>query len=450
MKTSARRLAPSRRCIRWGLAALGLSLLVPLTGFATLLWLSALAALGALLVVDWFTGVAIEEVEVSREFPGLLHVGHDGECVTRIRNVGGRPLRIRVAERLPYGLGGNEADTVRTLQPGATIELRLPVVGMRRGRVALEALGVALRTELGLLEHRYFLDPEDSIRIAPGRPRGETAWLLARAAILEEHGQRPVRRIGAGWEFESLRDYAVGDEIRNIDWKASARRHVPMVRQFEIERHTELILALDCGRMMGSLVDGIRKLDLAMTPLLDVAAVALAQGEKVGLLCFDGKPRVWLPPRGGLGWLHRLTASLADLDDQDEPTSYLRAVTHLESRHRKRSYVIVFTDFTDEITGREMYATLGALAKRHRLVFVAVSDPHLERIVEFGPEGLESARDPDAALFEAGTAGQLLIERRRTLERIERMGVPTLDAEPRRLSGRLISRWLQIREEGLA
>src|SRR6185436_10567231 len=99
----------------------------------------------------------------------------------------------------------------------------------------------------------------------------------------------------------------------------------------------ETILALDCGRLMGTLVDGVKKLDLAMTPLLDLAAVALRRGERVGLLVFDSRPRIWLPPRPGMQQLQRMLVSLAKLPEQEEPTSYLRAIAQLEARQRTRS-----------------------------------------------------------------------------------------------------------------
>jgi len=261
---------------------------------------------------------------------------------------------------------------------------------------------------------------------------------LARASRIGVEGQRPTRNLGAGWEFDSLREYRIGDELRMIDWKASARCHTPVVRQLELEQGLDVMLALDCGRLMRAEIDGIKKLDLAMTPLLDLAAVVLRQGDRAGLLCFDDRPRVYLPPRGGLDQLQRMTEALGDLPDHDSATSYLRAVAHLESRYRKPSFVLVFTDFTDELSAGELTMSLAALARRHRLLFVAVGSPQLEL-------ALTTPETSESAVFERGIAGELLVERRRALEGLERLGVATLDAEPHRLSGPLIRRWIELR-----
>jgi uncharacterized protein (DUF58 family) len=136
-----------------------------------------------------------------------------------------------------------------------------------------------------------------------------------------------------------------------------------------------------------------------------------------------------------------MMSRLATLPAGNEPTSFLRAVRYLETRHRKRSLILVFTDFTDEISAQEMYASLAALTRRHVLIFVGVADPHLEEIFQYN--GGDSR-----ALFEKAVAGQLLLERRRTVARIERLGIFTVDAEPRRLSGPLIRRYLQVRFKG--
>jgi len=179
-----------------------------------------------------------------------------------------------------------------------------------------------------------------------------------------------------------------------------------------------------------------------MTPLLDVATVALERKDKVGLLAFDSRVRAFLPPRGGLQQLHGILRALAALPHPTEPTSYLRSVRHVEARHKKRAFILFFTDFTDELSAREMYASLASLTRRHVLLFVAVGDPHLDRI--FDDEGNGSH-----ALFEKAAAGQLLVERRRVLAGLERLGIHTLDAEPLRLSGPLLRKFLEVRLAGV-
>ncbi len=418
-----------------------LALLSPLWPPLFWLWITALVLLASIATAEFLArpGAALR---FERRFSGLAHVGRETRYRIVLANRGSRAIVVALRELATKGLEGEELCQRVALAPGAETTLEVTRTPLERGTHRLPAPGVRVSFPRGLLE--FPLEPTlaDRIEAAPGRPPGELAWLLSRASLLNDAGEKRLRRIGGDWEFESLRDYVPGDELRRIDWKASARRSLPRVREYELERNAETILALDCGRLMGTLVDGVKKLDLAMTPLLDLAAVALRRGERVGLLVFDSRPRIWLPPRPGLQQLQRMLAMLAKLPEQEEPTSYLRAIAQLEARQRKRSLVVVLTDFTDEVSAQELYASLAALARRHVLVFAAVADAHLARIFD----ERESASEP--VLFQRAVAGELLLERRRTLAGIERLGVIAVDAEPHKLSGPLIRRYLELRVSG--
>ncbi len=432
---------PTPLLVRAALSLLVLAAAVPLVPALERVWLAVAALLALLLGLDVLLRPGRGAVEVGRELAAVQYVGRDSGYTVWITNRETRELVVALGETLPPGLAGVGLEAEVRLAPGASARWEVALQGLARGSHALAAPVLRVQHPLGLLvwQERPALD--DRVVVAPGRPAGETEWLLSRVATLEEMGQRTIRRLGAAQEFESLREYVVGDELRRIDWRASARRFRPMVRQYRVERNAELILALDCGRLMSALVDGVTKLDLAMTSVLDLAAVALRRGERVGFLAFDARPLAYLPPRSGLDKLQAIQRALGELPASAEPTSHLRAASHLEAHHRKRCLIVVFTDFTDELSAHEMHATLAALTRRHALVFVAVGDPHLQRLFEAEASDAQS-------LFEQAVAGDLLAERRRVLTGLERLGVPTVDADPFRLSGPLIRRYLDVRYRG--
>ena len=433
---------PTRRLLRAGVYLLGISLLVPLAPGLGIVLILGLLLVVILLGLELLGRPASHSVVVSREVPRLHHVGREGRYGICVRNDGATSLEVAVREVPPAGVECPIQERRRILARSEEWSFEVDFTPLERGDLKLLPLGLRVGYGSALLAWQGVVDLQDKLAVAPGRPAGETAWLLSRASLVEETGEQKGRRTQASWEFESLREYVIGDEVRRIDWKASARRCQPMVRQYQVEHNAEVILALDCGRLMGHLIHGIAKLDLAMTPVLDLAAVALRRGDRVGLLAFDSRPRVYLLPRAGLGQLEAMTRSLASLPRGRDPTSYLRAVAHLEARQRKRCLLLVFTDFTDQLSAREMYANLAALCRRHLMVLVGVSDPHLEEIF--------SSEDQDSAsVFERSVAGQLLLERRQTLAQVERLGAFTLDAEPRRLTGPLIRKYLQARLGGL-
>lgn len=431
---------PERRLVGAAAAVAALLLLAPLAPplLGVGLGLGLLVALLAL--ADALLRPPAGAVRVERVL-GAYHVGRAGSWELLLVNRSDQALRAELVEVLPAELEGPGLSAGQLLAPGGTARLGVEFVALGRGAFRLLPLGLRVSRPWGLVAWQERPDPDDRALVLPGRPAGEGQWLLQRATLLD-HGQRRQRRLGADWEFESLREYTPGDEVRRIDWKSSARRSKPLVRQYEAERRTELILALDCGRLMGTLVDGVTKLDLALTPVLDLAAVALQRGERVGFLAFDREPRAFLPPRPGLSQLHELRHAAARLPAPVEPTSYLRAAAHLEARHKKRCLLVLFSDFTDEVSAGELLASVVALGRRHALIFVAVGDAHLEEI-------LEADERAGRAPFQQAVAGQLLLERQRALRRLERLGVPTLDAEPKRLSGPLIRKYVEMRTEGV-
>ncbi len=437
---AGRRIAVPTSNFAW--AALPLVLFAALSlwlSFAAVVWKSYVAFIVVLCGLDFTLRPRKRTVLVGRLIEEQYHVGYAASYRLKVENTGSTTLKARLRELLPGALQPNEHLYSFWLEPGESASLTVRFVPKARGRFPLPATTLRIRHPLALLAYQETLaEGKDEIVVYPGRPAAETSVLIARARVLDEAGARVVRRRGHDSDFESLRDYVVGDDLRFIDWKATARRAQPQVRQFQMERNAEVILALDCGRLMGNLVRGVSKLDLAITPVLDLAAVAIQRGERVGLIAFDSRVLAYVPPRGGIRQIGLITQTLAGLDTGFEQTSFTRAVGHLQVHHKKRSLVVVFTDFTDEISSRDLQLVLTALSRRHVLLFVAVGDPHLDDILEETPATASAA-------FQKGVAAELTLERRRVIHSMNRAGVLALDADPFRMTARLINRYLEAR-----
>jgi len=378
-------------------------------------------------------------ITAVRQIEPDYRVGHAGHYNLRLANHGEMVLHVDTREVLPASCEPREHRASVDLRPGEERSITIEFVGKERGRFRVAPTTLRVRSKFGLFVYQEVASvKDDELAVFPGRPAAETATLLSRARLLEEAGLRVVRRLGYDSDFESLRDYVVGDDLRFVDWKATARRQHPQVRQYQLERSAEVILALDCGRLMGNVVRGVAKLDLALTPILDLASVAIQRGERVGLLAFDSSVLSYVPPRGKVRQLGLMIQALTNLQTSYQQTSFTRAVAHLETHHKKRSVVVVFTDFTDEISSLDLQMALKGLSRRHVLLFVAVGDPHLQDILEEPPRA-------ESAPFQKAAAAELLVERRRVMHSMSRAGVLALDADPFTLTPGLISRYLEAR-----
>jgi uncharacterized protein (DUF58 family) len=233
-----------------------------------------------------------------------------------------------------------------------------------------------------------------------------------------------------------------GLDHRAIDWKHSARHRKLVSKEFQAERNHQLLVAIDCGHLMGEPLDGIPKLDHAINAGLVLSYAALHAGDRVGVFGFDSEVRLHAAPNGGLRSFPRVQEAFSKLDYHDTETNFTLGLTELLTRLKQRSLVVVVSDFVDTITAEIMIENLGRLAVRHVILFVTLRDPVLAHGVERRPDNLES-------LSQAVIVNDLARERARVLERLRRLGVLCVDTDVDHLNTDLVNRYLSVKAREL-
>jgi uncharacterized protein (DUF58 family) len=255
-------------------------------------------------------------------------------------------------------------------------------------------------------------------------------------------GIRRSRMRGLGTEFESLRDYAEGDDYRKIDWKASARRGKMVVRQYEQERNQSVIICIDIGRLMLSEVDGVTKLDHALDSCLMLAHAATMAGDFVGLLVYADTVRRYIPPRKSRHQLSVIIEALHDLVAEPVQSDEAGALAYLSRRYKRRSLLVAFTD-VDSVDGAEdMARAFGGVAKRHLSLLVRVADPRLKELLH---QHVETSSD----MYKKAAAIWVSNDRRAAESVLVASRLHTLEAEPQDLSAALVSYYFMVKERSL-
>jgi len=434
-------------------ATIGTALLLPLAALPAIAlpeawayWLVA-TSLGLLLL-----GVDLLRLRPARAFqigvvtPSILYVGADDEAVVRIAGIGSEPplpgLRGRAARmRALLELG-------ERLEPATAANLHLDVAGggtvsvplrpTRRGAAEVRALWLRWSGPLGLVERTRRVPLDRTIAVIPNiRAVREEAirFFARRQAVI---GQKIERYQGEGSEFESLKEYQPGYDPRGLDWRATARHRKLLVREFQAERNHPVVVAIDTGRLMREPLAGIPRVDRAINAALLLAYVALKTGDRVGLVAFDARVNELVLPRRGIASFARLQKSCAGLEYGSDETNFTLAISQITLRLRRRSLIVLFTDFVDSITAELMLDALKRIGSRHLLLFVALRDPGLEALRDATP------RD-EGALQRAVVADQFLREREGVLRELGRRGVQVLDCTPDQVSAGLVQRYLRIR-----
>ncbi|RWE31384.1 MAG: DUF58 domain-containing protein [Mesorhizobium sp.] len=430
---------PSGRAV-WAAAAGAIpafliALALPHVWYLGLLWICVLLAF---LAVDAAAGRGRASLDAALTAPPQVGVG--GRFTLHIAaGLGARPRRLQARvghdQRLTPVNGTGGALPAN----GGTLDLEFDAV--RRGIASFDRLWLRWQGPFGLVWNQAVLRVDRKIAVLPdvSRARDEAITLLQRSALADGHAQK---RAGQGREFEALKDYQPGMGRRMIDWKRSARHGKLLAREFRIEENNNIVLAIDCGRLMCEPVDGVPKVDRAVTAALLSAFIALKGGDLVSLFSFDARPRVSSGAVRGSPSFSMIQKRAAEIDYSTEETNFTLALTTLAAKLDRRSLVIIFTDFVDPISAELMLRTVGRLTERHLVLFMLMKDVELETLADMAP-----AMPEDVA--RAVTAGDLLKQRQVVIGRLRLLGAHVIEADHQRLGPALVERYIQLKEENL-
>ncbi len=419
--------------------------LILLAGAALLHPLSTAGALAAdafLLVLFAADAVlAPRALRVERRAPRRVSLNAEAEVTLSVQNSGPRPAHLRITDDLPpilTRLGGDVREL--TVRPGHTERATYRVRAARRGDEVLGDVHLRVLGPLGLAWRQRRIPREDAVRVQPGVAELRRYRLLGLHNRLRDAGFRAVRQRGEGGSFESLREYVRGDDPRSMDWKASARRGQMIVRQFQVEKRQNVMIAIDAGRLMTQKIGGQERLDYALTAALLLADVAALHGDLVGLLVFSDRVTQYLPPSKTS--LSRMADALGDVHAKMVEPNYPAAFTYLAHQLRRRSLLVMFTDIIDARASSALVAHLGRAAERHLPIAVAIRSPELEAAAAL------DAKD-EADVFRRAAAEELLQARAAALTAMQRAGVLVADTRPTDAVPAAVNRYLDVKRRGL-
>jgi uncharacterized protein (DUF58 family) len=431
---------PTLRSLLVFLAGVPLSLVAVLVdAHLWTLWVGylvlALLAIGA----DAVLAVPARRLRITWQLPEQLYIGDRGIARIELHSRWRIPARVELL--------GELAETFEN-QPALRAELRdhavieLPLVPRRRGEHALEVLHVRWGGPLGLIERRIARRIGTSVAVVPnlGNVRAMALRMFSDRSFMA--GLKVERYLGDGSEFDALREYLPGLDHRTIDWKASARHRKLLCQDFRAERNHQVVLAVDSGQLMTEPLGGVPKVDLAINAALLLAWFCLRTGDRVGLAGFDERVRTWIDPAGGMQSFTRLQSVSAEIDYSHVETNYTLTLAELSTRVRRRSLIVLFTDFLDTVSAELMIDNVTRLARRHLVLFVSIRDPSLETMALVPPRTL-------LQLHQSVVASDFTRERTLVLDRLRAIGAHCIDTTPREFSMAIVNRYLEIKRREL-
>jgi uncharacterized protein (DUF58 family) len=311
---------------------------------------------------------------------------------------------------------------------------------VRRGTGMVETLWLRWTGPLGLGARQIIKPVGWQVRV---RPNVADVRSPALQTFLRDSqfGLIARRMRGEGTQFEALAEYRPGMDRRRIDWKASARHMHLFAKEYETERNNQIVFAIDCGQAMCEPVDGMPRIDRAVSAALATAYVALKSGDRAALFGFAARPDAMSPFVSSTREFHRLQQAAASLEYQAQEPNFTLAMATLTAKLQRRSLIVVFSDFTDPTSAELMTEAVGRLASRHLVLFVTLEDEELQGMANAEPGDMQT-------LAMAVTADSLLRQRELVKLRLRQMGADVLEAPHARIGTRLIDAYLAIKRAG--
>ena len=426
------------------LVTLGAPLSAALAAFAPQLWaIGAAWALGLVLLIVLDGSVAARLLSADINVPKVGEVGTQVALeVDAFFSKNIRPRNLSASVELDGRLENKgKADiSLQAMSEVGHFGGQTQLHPNRRGQGDVGKLWVRWMGPLGLAWRQSTRANEQVVSITPNiaAVRSPTVQMFLRDSIF---GLLARKFRGEGSEFEALAEYQPGMDRRSIDWKGSARHSKLLAKEYDTERNNQIVFALDSGASMCEPVDGLPRIDRAVSAALLTSYVTMKAGDRVSLFSFAAKPEVSTPFLAGSQNFFRLQQAAAEIDYRHQESNFTLALSTLATSLKRRSLIVIFTDFTDPTSAEHMLEAAARLTSRHLVLFVVLDDEELLALTQAEPEDTDQ-------VTQSVTAAALLNQKKLVVTRLKHMGIDVIESRHKDMGTRLINSYLKIKRRG--
>ncbi|MDR1222830.1 MAG: DUF58 domain-containing protein [Tannerella sp.] len=382
--------------------------------------------------------------------------GADAEryCAPRFSNGDDNEVRLVIESRYPFPVNIDIIDEIPVefqrrdilfcvkMKAGGREVVHYKLRPVKRGEYNFGVVLLYVTTRTGLISRRIKCAEPVDVAVYPSYIMLHRYEIMAIHNNLTELGIKKIRRIGHDTEFESIKEYIKGDDYRTVNWKASARRHYPMVNIYQDERSQQVYNIIDKGRMMQHAFRGMTLLDYAINASLVLSFVAIRREDKAGLATFAEKFETFIPAGKQTGQMQQLLESLYRQQTTFGESDYSSLYVHLNKFINKRSLLIIYTNF-DTIIGMERQIEyLRRLARRHVILVVFFEDTEMKAFAAKQPASIEG-------YYRQVITDKFIFEKQHVTVKLKQHGIYSLLTEPDKLSVNIINKYLEMKARGV-
>ncbi len=398
-----------------------------------LVWLGAL-------IVDFYLTASAQLISAQRVVAERLSIGRRNEVLIEVFCQTAHAVQICLRDAYPQKLAADVREFQFTASAGSKVKLEYSLLPRERGAYEFGDISLRYRSRFGLFWRHVRIAAKKEVRVYPDLKALQE--LSVKLAHSSEFGVLKVRKRGQGTDFSTLREYVSGDDMRSMDWKATARRDRPVLRVYEVDKEQTLMVLVDAGRMMVSELDGLSRFDHALNAALSLVLTGLMRNDQVGLGIFADKPLLYMPPRRGKNYLTRILEACCDVRPAMVEPDYLGALSFFAGAQKSRSLMVVISDLTDPTGSQSLLSGLASLSPRHLPFCVTLRDREVDQVAA-------NSVGTTGGIMRRAIATDLIAQRELAFSHLMRRGCLILDCPPQELSSKLVDKYLEIKARGM-
>ncbi|TCO10764.1 DUF58 domain-containing protein [Natronoflexus pectinivorans] len=378
----------------------------------------------------------------KRILPEKFSNGDENEVSILIESKLPFKFNADIIDEIPFQFQIRDFRIEATLHPEKTVTYKYILTPKERGEYFFGVLNVFIKGQIGLFSRRYQFDKDAMVKAYPSFIQMKQYEIMAISNRLSEIGIKKIRRIGHHTEFDQIRDYIKGDDIRTINWKATARKGHLMVNQYQDEKSQQVICVLDMGRTMKMAFNKMTLLDYAINTSLVLTNIAMLKHDKAGVITFNEKICNMLPPRREG---HQMNSIMELLYNQK--TGFLEhnlEALYATVKHRvhQRSLLVLFTNFESIKTARQQMHVLAKLAANHLLMVIFFENSEISGMIHHQAQDTEE-------IYQQAIAEKFIYEKKQIVKELERYGIHAILTNPENLTIDTINQYLELKARGI-
>lgn len=411
----------------------GIPMLFSLAQIALLFW-SVTVALDYLVL---FT--VRDPVQVERHLPERFSNGDENPVKLIVTNHYPFQARLRIIDEVPDQFQWRDFSLSLSLKAGEKEELNYSLRPVERGEYLFHSINIFIRSPFGLLIRRKIQPAEKMVKVLPSYISLRQYELRAWANELTENGSKKIRKLGHSMEFEQIKEYVTGDDIRSLNWKATARKGGQlMVNNFADEKSQQIYCVIDKGRVMKMPFEGMSLLDYAINATLVLSKVALIRQDKAGLITFAEQIGTFMPAGRTAMQMNHILETLYNQQTRFLETDYEKLYAQIRNRITQRSLIVLFTNFESLSSLQRQMPYIRGIARKHLLLVIFFENTGLQEVRQKDAEDLEG-------LYMKTIAERFAYEKRLIVKELNQHGIATILTAPENLTVHTVNKYLELK-----